>query len=88
MNHFRGTTMAEVARHMMRVKGWTLEQVQAWYERAFDRLGADGRARLVARLNNRLIRAWVVARVTETWTDARGVWARRGSSSNILVVSA
>lgn len=80
--------MAEVARHMMRVKGWTQEQVQAWYESAFDRFGADGRSRLIARLNNRLIRGWVLARVTETWTDARGVWARRGSSSNILVVSA
>lgn len=87
MNHFRGTSMAEIARHMMRVKGWSAARVQSWYERAFDRLGADGRSRLIVRLNNRLVRAWVLASVSETWTDARGVWARRGSSSNILVVS-
>lgn len=80
--------MAAVARHMMRVKGWTAEQVQAWYERAFDRHGPEGRSRLIARLNNRIVRAWVLEQVTQTWTDARGVWARRGSSSNILVVSA
>lgn len=87
MNHFRGTTMAEVSRHMMRVKGWTAEQVQSWYERAFDRLGADGRSRLIARVNNRIIRAWVIAAPSVMWMDERGLWARRGSSSNILVKS-
>lgn len=91
-NPYHGTNMATLGKHMMLGKGWTREQVQAWLERKWDKHGENGRLRLISRLTRRVVRRYVLAKVTDTWVDHRGVWAHRvtgkGVSSNVLVKSA
>lgn len=91
-NPWHGTIMATLAKHMMLGKGWTHDQVQTWLETKWDQYGDDGRRRLIVRLTRRVVRRYVLANVTDTWVDSRGVWAHRltgkGASSNVLVKSA
>lgn len=71
-NPYAGTYLATVAKHLMTVRGWTHQQVQAWFEGLWDRLGPEKRFRLITRYQNRIVRAWVLESPTKVWTDHQG----------------